>query len=73
IKKYYRSLGVYRPVPFALGTSLTFGKELIRLVFVERTVRGTSHLFRGLRDGRKIAKDASWQPMPPLEAATAQA
>lgn len=69
IKRYYRSLGVYRPVPFGLGTTLTFFKELIRLVFVERTVRGTSNLFRGLRDGRKIAKDASWQPMPPLEAA----
>ncbi|MGK3953434.1 glycosyltransferase [Microbacterium sp. I2] len=67
IKRYYQSLGVYRRVPFALGTALTFGKELIRLVFVERTVRGTSNLFRGLRDGRKIAKDASWQPMPPLE------
>ena len=49
------------------GTSLTFAKELIRLVFVERTVRGTSNLFRGLRDGRKIAKDAAWRPMPPLE------
>lgn len=73
IKRYYQSLGVYRRVPFALGTALTFGKELIRLVFVERTVRGTSNLFRGLRDGRKIAKDASWQPMPPLEAASADA
>lgn len=72
IKKYYRALGVYNPVLFGLGTALTFGKELIRLVFVERTVRGTSNLFRGLRDGRKITKDASWQPMPPLEPATAQ-
>lgn len=72
IKRYYQSLGVYRRVPFALGTALTFGKELIRLVFVERTVRGTSNLFRGLRDGRKIAKDASWQPMPPLEVGAAQ-
>ena len=69
IKRYYRSLGVYNPVLFGLGTALTFGKELIRLFFVERTVRGTSNLFRGLRDARKIAKDASWQPMPPLEVA----
>jgi rhamnopyranosyl-N-acetylglucosaminyl-diphospho-decaprenol beta-1,3/1,4-galactofuranosyltransferase len=69
IKKYYRALGVYNPILFGLGTALTFGKELIRLVFVERTVRGTSNLFRGLRDGRKIARDASWQPMPPLVAA----
>ncbi|MEV8134059.1 glycosyltransferase [Microbacterium aurantiacum] len=66
IKHYYRELGVYRPVPFALGTALTFGKELIRLFFVERTARGTSNLFRGLRDGGKISRDRSWKPMPPL-------
>ncbi len=68
IKQYYRSLGVYQPVLFGLGTALTFAKELIRLLFVERTVRGTSNLFRGLRDGWKIANDAAWRPMPPLDA-----
>ncbi|MFS0733656.1 glycosyltransferase [Microbacterium jepli] len=68
LKNYYRAFGVYRPVPFALGTALTFGKELIRLLLVERTVRGTSNLFRGLRDGRKIARDRSWRPMPALTA-----
>jgi rhamnopyranosyl-N-acetylglucosaminyl-diphospho-decaprenol beta-1,3/1,4-galactofuranosyltransferase len=73
IKKYYRSVGVYRPVPFALGTALTFAKELIRLVLVERTVRGTSHLFRGLREGARISRDRSWRPMPPLEPALAEA
>ena len=66
IQQYYRSLGVYQPVPFGLGTALTFVKELIRLVAVERTVRGTSNLFRGVRDGRRIARDSSWRPMPPL-------
>ncbi|WP_243076963.1 glycosyltransferase [Microbacterium sp. SS28] len=66
IKQYYRALGVYHRIPFALGTSLTFGKELIRLLFVERKVRGTSNLFRGLRDGGKIARDRSWRPMPAL-------
>ena len=71
IQRYYRSLGVYNPVLFGVGTALTFGKELIRLLFVERTVRGTSNLFRGLRDGRKIARDAEWKPMPPLVAAPA--
>ena len=69
MKNYYRSLGVYHPVPFGAGTALTFAKELIRLLAVEHTVRGTSNLFRGIRDGRKIAKDASWRPMPPLVAA----
>ena len=52
---------------FGAGTALTFAKELIRLLFVERKVRGTSNLFRGIRDGREIARDATWQPMPPLD------
>jgi GT2 family glycosyltransferase len=67
IKRYYRALGVYNPVLFSAGTTLTFFKEIIRLFFVERTVRGTSNLFRGLRDGGQIARDSSWRPMPPLE------
>lgn len=69
IKRYFQALDVYNPVLFGLGTSLTFGKEIIRLLFVERKVKGSSNLFRGLRDGKKIARDASWQPMPPLVAA----
>lgn len=68
IKHYYRHHGVYNPILFGLGTTMTFVKELIRLVFVERTVRGTSNLFRGLREGGRIARDRTWQPMPPLEA-----
>ncbi|WP_353112110.1 glycosyltransferase family 2 protein [Microbacterium sp.] len=68
IKHYYREHGAYSPVLFALGTAATFCKELIRLVFVERTVRGTSNLFRGLRDGGRISRDRSWRPMPALEA-----
>ncbi|WP_375384741.1 glycosyltransferase [uncultured Microbacterium sp.] len=66
MKHYFRSQGAYRPVRFALGTLLTFTKELIRLVLVERTVRGTSNLFRGLRDARRIDHDALWRPMPVL-------
>jgi rhamnopyranosyl-N-acetylglucosaminyl-diphospho-decaprenol beta-1,3/1,4-galactofuranosyltransferase len=67
IEHYYRTHGVYHPVLFGLGTALTFAKEVIRLFFVERTVRGTSNLFRGIRDGRRIRRDALWRPMPPLE------
>lgn len=67
IKHYYRTLGVYSPVLFGLGTALTFMKELVRLLFVERKVRGTSNLFRGLRDGGRISRDALWRPMTPLE------
>jgi hypothetical protein len=68
IKNYYRAHDAYNPVLFGLGTSMTFAKELIRLVFVERTVRGTSNLFRGLKDGGRLGRDRSWQPMAPLEA-----
>ena len=66
MKHYFKVNGAYRPVRFALGSFLTFAKEIIRLVFVERKVRGTSNLWRGIRDGRKVARDTSWQPMPPL-------
>jgi glycosyltransferase involved in cell wall biosynthesis len=69
MQHYLKEHGAYRPVRFWLGSVLTFAKEVIRLVFVERKVRGTSNLFRGIRDGRKIARDRSWKPMPPLTAA----
>ncbi len=65
MKHYFKVHGAYRPVRFALGTALTFAKEIIRLVFVERKVRGTSNLWRGLGDGRRVAREA-WEPMPPL-------
>jgi hypothetical protein len=68
IKQYYRVHGVYNPVLFGLGSAATFFKELIRLVFVERTVRGTSNLFRGIRDGGRVGRDRTWTPMTPLEA-----
>ena len=70
MRHYFQTHGAHRPIRFAVGTFLTFAKELIRLVFVERTVRGTSNLWRGLRDGRRIARDDSWRPMAPLEAST---
>jgi len=66
LKHYYRAHGVWNPVLFGLGTALTFAKEILRLLLVERTHRGTANLFRGIRDGVLIARDRSWVPMPPL-------
>ena len=66
MKHYFKTHGAYRPVRFFLGSALTFGKELVRLLFVERTFRGTSNLLRGVRDGRTLSRDATWRPMPPL-------
>lgn len=70
IKRYYRFLGAYNPVLFGAGTALTFAKEIVRLLVVERKIAGTSHLFRGLKDGRSIATDQSWRPMPALDGAS---
>ncbi|MFT4236048.1 MAG: glycosyltransferase [Microbacterium sp.] len=66
MKHYFAANGAYRPVRFRLGSALTFIKEIIRLVAVEHTVRGTSNLFRGVRDGRRIARDKTFEVMQPL-------
>jgi len=66
MKHYFQAHGAYRRGWFALGTTLTFAKELVRLFVVERTVRGTSHLWRGLRDARRIARDGGFSVMPAL-------
>ncbi|WP_330857422.1 hypothetical protein [Glutamicibacter sp. HZAU] len=72
LKQYYRVHGMWHPGAFALGTALTFIKEILRLILVEKTIRGTSNLFKGLRDGQKIARDRNWEPMAPLESERAQ-
>jgi rhamnopyranosyl-N-acetylglucosaminyl-diphospho-decaprenol beta-1,3/1,4-galactofuranosyltransferase len=69
MRHYFAEHGAYRPVRFFLGTVLTFAKEIVRLAVVERkmTRRSIPRLFEGVRDGRRIARDRSWRPMPPLE------
>ena len=70
MKHYYAAHGKYRPVYFAIGTAATFMKEVLRLLFVERKVtkKGWSNLWRGMRDGLRLARDKSFRIMPPLEA-----
>ncbi|WP_159618510.1 glycosyltransferase [Arthrobacter zhaoguopingii] len=69
VAQYLRTRGRYVPAGFALGTLLTAGKEVLRLVAVERSVSGLPALARGWREGRKIRRDPDWQPMPPLTGA----
>ena len=68
IARYLREYGDYNPVAFGLGTAATFAKELIRIAAVDRgsLVSGTKRLVAGWRDARKIYRDPSWKPMPPL-------
>ncbi|WP_427018495.1 glycosyltransferase [Pseudarthrobacter sp. P1] len=64
VAQYLRAHGVYNPVGFALGTALTTAKEALRLLAVERTVRGAGTLWRGWRASRQIMADTHWEPMP---------
>jgi len=65
--QYLRAHGRYNRLGFALGTLLTAGKEILRLVAVERRVAGVPSLWRGWRESRLILHDGSWQPMRPLD------
>ena len=68
LARYFKLYGDYNPVGFALGTLLTFAKELARIAMVDRrsVVSGTKRLFAGWRAQRVIQRDPSWEPMPPL-------
>ena len=64
--RYLRLKGDYSPLGYALGTVLSFAKEYIRLVSVDRSYlkSGSKRLIAGWRESRKILHDSSWTPMP---------
>ncbi|MET1087249.1 MAG: glycosyltransferase [Arthrobacter sp.] len=68
VAHYLRAHGKFNRAGFAAGTALTFLKELIRLVLVERTLKGVGALWQGWRESRNILADADWKPMPSLPA-----
>ncbi len=66
--RYFQLYGDYRRFAFGLGTLLTFAKEFVRILIVDRShfASGTKRLFAGWRDSRKILRDKTWEPMPAL-------
>ena len=66
--RYFMLHGDYSAPGFALGTLLTFAKELVRILVVDRSHlrSGMARLVAGQRDARAILRDPSWEPMPPL-------
>jgi GT2 family glycosyltransferase len=68
VAHYLRAHGKFNRAGFAAGTALTFLKELVRLVLVERTLKGADALWRGWRESRSILADKGWKPMPSLPA-----
>lgn len=67
--RYFQEQGDYSRFGFGLGTALTFGKEMTRIVMVDKGhfASSTKALLRGWRDSRPIMRDPSWKPMPPLD------
>ncbi|WP_051620219.1 glycosyltransferase [Haematomicrobium sanguinis] len=54
VAQYLKAEGKFSRVGFALGTVLTFLKELARLGLVEHKVHGVKALLRGWRDSRAL-------------------
>lgn len=63
---YLRLHGEYNPVLFGLGTAATVAKEIIRLSLTSERRAGLATVVRGWKDSRKLLRDRSWKPMPPL-------
>ena len=59
---YLRHLGTYNRLGYGVGTLLTFAKEVVRLVYVQHTLRGFGDLVRGWSAARKIMREP-WQPV----------
>ena len=59
---YLMENGDYNPIIFQFGTFLTFCKETIRLFVSSEVKSGMPHIMRGMKDGKKIRRDHSWQP-----------
>ncbi|KKC38010.1 hypothetical protein WH87_10270 [Devosia epidermidihirudinis] len=73
VARYLRQDNRYSPILFAMGTGLTLAKELVRLLLVERSLKGWSALRQGMEEARTIMQDPAWKPMPPLHVAASDA
>ncbi|MHA7305482.1 glycosyltransferase [Arthrobacter sp. TMN-49] len=66
VGQYLRVHGRFNTVGFALGTALTAAKEVLRLIAVERTLRGGGKLWQGWLESRRILAATDFDPMPVL-------
>jgi glycosyltransferase involved in cell wall biosynthesis len=63
---YFKLHDDYRPIFFCLGTFFTLLKELIRLALADNFLSGIKALLRGIKGARRIRRNKTWKPMPPI-------
>lgn len=54
VAEHLQNAGKWKPVMFAFGTAIVVMKELMRMVFVERSLRGFPSLVKGYFASRKL-------------------
>lgn len=64
VARYLQHHRRYNPILFRVGTGLTLAKELVRLMCVERSLKGWPALRRGMSEARTIMHDPAWRPAP---------
>jgi rhamnopyranosyl-N-acetylglucosaminyl-diphospho-decaprenol beta-1,3/1,4-galactofuranosyltransferase len=67
VGKYFAEYGKLNKFGFGLGTALTLGKEVFRLIVVQHTLKGLGDLARGFKANRALWRDNSWRPMDPSD------
>ncbi len=63
---YFKLRDDYHPIFFTLGTVLTLLKELIRLKLSNNFKSGLRALLSGMKEARRIRRNRTWKPMPPI-------
>ena len=69
VSRYLQHYGRYNPILFWVGTGLTLAKEVVRLMFVERSLKGWPALRRGMSEAKTIMHDPAWRPAPSIHVA----
>lgn len=65
--QYLRLNHEYTPVIFAIGTILTFVKEILRLFITKSWKTGWPQLIKGWKDSRKVIHNKTWKPYSKVE------
>lgn len=63
LMRYLSLFGDFSPLFFGLGTFLTFLKEVVRIIVLDRRPEAFLPLIKGWADSKRIMKDKMWKPV----------